>query len=117
MKKLCFSALIAFWSSLATLLAVNALATDPPVRGGDKVYTMEEVARHDSAESCWYAIEGKVYDVTDYVPRHPTPPTVLLPWCGKEATEGMRTKGFGRDHSSMAWDMLEEYRIGTLAEE
>ena len=117
MKKLCFSALIAFWSSLATLLAIKALATDPPIPGADRAYTMEEVARHDSGESCWYVIEGKVYDVTGYVPRHPTPPTVLLPWCGKEATEGMRTKGYGRDHSAGAWEMLEQYRIGTLAEE
>ena len=116
MKKLCFSALVAFWSSLATLLAISALATDPPPPGSSQVYSLAEVARHNSEESCWFAIEGVVYDVTDYLPRHPTPPMVLLTWCGKEATEGMRTKGYGRDHSPMAWDLLESYSIGTLEE-
>ncbi|KAG7109190.1 Cytochrome b2 like protein [Verticillium longisporum] len=30
-----------------------------------------EVARHDSADSCWVIVYGKVYDVTEFVPDHP----------------------------------------------
>lgn len=122
MKKLCYSAFVAFWASIATLLALQVLATDraPAASGagtkGDTAttYSLEEVARHDDAKSCWFAIEGAVYDVTDYIPQHPTPPSVLHNWCGKEATEGMRTKGYGRDHSPAAWEQLEDYRIGDL---
>lgn len=61
-------------------------------------------------------IEGKVYDLSAYVPKHPTPPTVLVPWCGKEATKGMRTKGYGNDHSQFAWNALAEYLIGESVE-
>lgn len=117
MKKFCYSAFIAFWSSIATLLAVQVMATDPQEGGeGTATYTLEQVAEHAGEGDCWMVIEGKVYDISDYVPKHPTPPTVLLPWCGKEATEGMRTKGYGRDHSPVAWDMLDAYQIGILTE-
>lgn len=60
------------------------------------------------------AIEGGVYDFSGYVLRHPAPPSVLEPWCGREATEGMRTKGDSSDHSARAWRMAERFRIGNL---
>src|SRR5690606_33453417 len=115
--KFCYSAFIAFWSSIATLVAVQVLATDSPApTPSAAVYTLEDIAAHGSEDDCWVAIEGKVYDISAYIPSHPTPPALLLPWCGKEATEGMRTKGYGRDHSPMAWGMLDNYQIGILAE-
>lgn len=115
MKKLCYSAFIAFWSSVATVLALHALATDK--KSTDSTlpgYTLQQLAEHTSREDCWLAIESKVYDVTGYIPQHPAPPGVILPWCGKEATEGMRTKGYGRDHSPNAWKLLQGYLIGNL---
>ncbi len=72
------------------------------------------MAAHADKTDCWVAIKGGVYDLTDYLPDHPAPPAILADWCGKEATEGMRTKGYGRDHSPGAWQMLEDYRIGEL---
>jgi len=79
-------------------------------------FTLADIAEHDTLESCWMAIEGKVYDFTDYIPEHPTPPFVMEQWCGREATEGMRTKGYGRDHTPAAWAMMEPYLIGTLVD-
>lgn len=117
MKKLCYSAFIAFWSSIATLLAVQVMATDEAAPAPSaSVYSLEDIAAHNSQADCWVAIEGKVYDISAYIPNHPAPPTVLVPWCGKVATEGMRTKGYGRDHSPAAWGMLDSYQIGTFQE-
>jgi len=119
MKKLCYSAFIAFWASIATLVAVQVLATDgtdSTSLAGATPITLEELASHNSEQDCWIAVEGKVYDITTYVPKHPVPPAILLAWCGKEATEGMRTKGYGRDHSPIAWEMLDAYFVGSLAE-
>jgi len=124
MKKLVYTAFIAFWTAIATLLSVHALTPDAPTETrhstppafGPTPYTLEQVARHDTLEDCWMAIEGVVYNFTDYVPRHPAPPSVLEPWCGTEATEGMRTKGYGADHSQRAWEMAKNYRIGVLLE-
>ncbi|MFU8817051.1 MAG: cytochrome b5 domain-containing protein [Pseudomonadales bacterium] len=112
--KLTFAAFIAFWSALLTLTILWALSPTVTADTAERVIPLAEVQQHDSLDDCWMAIDGEVYDLTDYVPQHPTPPAVLAPWCGSEATEGMRTKGYGRDHSPAAWAMLDDYRIGTL---
>lgn len=120
MKKLCYSAFVAFWSSIGTLLALQAVATDQDAgnTAGStaQAISLEALSAHNTEGDCWMAIEGTVYDLTEYLPKHPTPASMLVPWCGREATEGMRTKGYGRDHSPMAWEMLKAYEVGTLAE-
>ena len=116
MKQTAFAFFIAFWSSTFTLLAVSVLAPSSVAADSESVYTLAEVAEHDQLEDCWMVIENNVYDFSAYVPRHPAPPSVLQNWCGQEATEGMRTKGYGNNHSDAAWEMMSEYRIGVLAE-
>jgi hypothetical protein len=124
MKKLVYTVFVAFWAAIATLVVLNALSPDaneerPRAEAGPDGlagYSLTEVAEHDTLEDCWMVIEGVVYDISDYVPRHPAPPRVLAPWCGREATEGMRTKGDSSDHSARAWRMLERYRLGRLVE-
>lgn len=117
MKKLTFTAFVAFWAFVAAVFALHALEPDARTDDADlRTISSEELAEHDHEGSCWMAIEGKVYDFTEYLPEHPTPVSVLIPWCGREATEGMRTKGYGRDHSPAAWAMMDEYLIGTYEE-
>jgi hypothetical protein len=118
-RKLTYTAFVAFWSVLLTLLLVHWLAPeagDSPAEGPVNGYTLAEVARHADIDDCWMAVEGRVYDLTAYIPRHPAPTSIMVAWCGSEATEGMRTKGYGRDHSASAWARLERYAIGELAE-
>lgn len=40
-------------------------------------YTLEEVAKHDNEDDCWMVINGKVYDVTDYIDDHPGGDVIL----------------------------------------
>ena len=117
MKKITFAAFVAFWASVMTVAAMSWLSPEPAMRDDSALpeYTLKEVAEHDSLDSCWKVIEGKVYDFTDYIPDHPTPPSVMERWCGKESTEAMHTKGYGRDHSPAAWAMIDEYLIGRVA--
>jgi cytochrome b involved in lipid metabolism len=118
MRKLTYTAFIAFWASALTLIFVHQLQPASADHSEEaSSYTLEQLAEHGSEQDCWMAIDGKVYDLTEYLPLHPTPPVVLIPWCGRDATEGMRTKGYGRDHSPAAWAELEQYLVGTLAEE
>lgn len=119
LKKLLYSAFIAFWACVLTIVILNALSQAPPSSQTSNShnpgqYTLEQVAEHDSLDDCWMAIEGNVYDFTDYIDDHPTDPSILAPWCGREATQGMRTKGKGRNHSPRAWQAMEDYRIGRL---
>ncbi len=124
MKKLVYTVFVAFWAAVGTLVLVNALVPDAAEHAPQQTpeptqpagYSLSEVAKHATLGDCWMVIEGTVYDVSDYVPRHPAPPHVLEPWCGREATEGMRTKGDDSDHSPRAWRLLERYRIGFLLE-
>lgn len=120
MKKVVYTAFVAFWSCALTIVSLNAMSPENGAEGNDKgvsVYTLADVAEHDDLDDCWMAIEGKVYDFTGYIDEHPTPPSVLEPWCGTEATEGMRTKGYGRDHSRRAWERAKDFLIGELAAE
>lgn len=119
MKKLVYTVFVGFWASVLTIAALEALSPAAEAGSedeGTKTYTFAEVADHATLDDCWMAIEGRVYDFTDYIDQHPTPPAVLEPWCGKEATEGMRTKGYGRDHSERAWRLASQYQIGELVE-
>ena len=49
--------------------------------------TGADIAKHNSAESCWVIVHGKAYDVTDFLPEHPGGPKIILKYAGKDATE------------------------------
>ena len=42
--------------------------------------TGEEIAKHNSRESCWVIVHGKAYDVTEFLPGTPTQVNVILYW-------------------------------------
>ncbi|KAJ5189032.1 hypothetical protein N7491_005356 [Penicillium cf. griseofulvum] len=50
-------------------------------------FTRQDINRHDNQESCWVAIHGAVYDVTDFLNSHPGGAAVILRCAGKDATE------------------------------
>lgn len=119
MKRLTWSAFVAFWTCTLTIVALGALAPAPAGALADEAepvrqVTLAELAQHASEGDCWMAIRGNVYDFSDYIPQHPTPPVVMTPWCGQDATEAYRTKGYGRPHSAMADALLDQYLIGVL---
>ncbi|MFY7927361.1 MAG: cytochrome b5 domain-containing protein [Oligoflexus sp.] len=81
-----------------------------------KVFTSEEVARHDSKQDCWLMIEGMVYDVTNYLPKHPKKYS-LVGECGHDVTEGWKTKGDkNKPHTRKAEAILKKQLIGRAIE-
>lgn len=51
-----------------------------------RTYSGKEVAVHNSRESCWIIVHGKVYDVTDFLDDHPGGSRIILKYAGKDAT-------------------------------
>lgn len=98
-----------FW--IASLLAP---AHAPSAVAAERAFTMAEVAKHNRAQDCWMVIAAEVYDFTSYLPQHPSDPSIVTVWCGREATEAYRTKTKGRPHSPYADGLLPKYRIGKL---
>jgi L-lactate dehydrogenase (cytochrome) len=45
-----------------------------------------EIAKHNSKDSCWVIVNGKAYDVTDYLEKHPGGSAIILQYGGKDAT-------------------------------
>ena len=109
---------VTFWLAVAVFWAADVWLPDEAPRpdsvAANKTWTLVEISQHDTAEDCWMAIDGAVYNLTAYLPEHPSNPAIILPWCGKEATEAYHTKTRGRPHSSRADQMLSTYFIGTL---
>ena len=78
------------------------------------VISMKEVAKHSTESDCWLVIEGNVYDVTGFIPKHPGEERILN-GCGKDATELFATKGgTGLPHSQNAVNTRESLKIGIL---
>jgi predicted heme/steroid binding protein len=81
----------------------------------EKVYTLDEVAKHNTREDCWIVLHYKVYDVTRFIPEHPGG-DAILEGCGKDATElfESRPMGSGTPHSDTAREKLSQFYIGEL---
>ncbi|KAG0157924.1 hypothetical protein PDIDSM_5436 [Penicillium digitatum] len=52
-----------------------------------KVFDATEVGKHNTPESCWVVLYGKVYDVTDFLTSHPGGAKIILKLAGQDATE------------------------------
>eukprot|EP00804_Cyclotella_cryptica_P007871 CCRYP_001429-RA/>CCRYP_001429-RA protein AED:0.47 eAED:0.47 QI:0/-1/0/1/-1/1/1/0/156 len=49
--------------------------------------TMEVLRQHNSEDDCWFAISGKVYDLTDFSEEHPAGPESIRELAGQDGTE------------------------------
>lgn len=80
-------------------------------------YTLADVATHASASDCYMAVNGSVYNLTDYIARstHKAGMAVVSAECGKDATTIFNLSHPGRK-ATKAYDQLAGYYIGTLVQ-
>lgn len=96
------------------LLAVQGEAKEDapaaePKKAGAKVFTMDEIAKHNTEEDCWIIVKDRVYDCTEYLELHPGGIDSITINGGADATED-----FVAIHSIKATKMLEKYYIGDV---
>lgn len=77
---------------------------------GDAV-TMEEVEQNDSPDSCWAAIDGVAYDLTEWIEEHPGGPDRIEALCGTDATDDFEGQHSGEERPE---EQLSEFEIGEL---
>jgi hypothetical protein len=85
----------------------------------DVIYSVEDVAKHASADDAWIIVNSFVYDITNFVRHHPG-------WtmAGQTSTIIAINRNLGKDcteeflaiHSRSAKRQLEDYMIGHVAE-
>lgn len=49
--------------------------------------TMEQLQEHSTEDDCWIAINGKVYDLTEFAEEHPAGPESIIELAGQDGTE------------------------------
>ncbi|KAG0189300.1 hypothetical protein DFQ28_003592 [Apophysomyces sp. BC1034] len=74
------------------------------------VYTLEDVAKHNTKDDLWMVIHNKVYNCTEFVQEHPGGEEAIYDEAGNDASEPFEDIG----HSDEAREMLEKYYIGDL---
>ncbi len=100
----------------STLPPTNTSVTAPSVNlpsnpspANPNLISQSVLAQHASLEDCWIAYNGKVYDITSYVPRHPGGANKIARYCGS-ATEF--ENAFTRQHGTSKVGIL--MNVGTF---
>jgi len=76
-----------------------------------KTYSFEEVQIHNSEQSCWSVIRGKVYDLTDWINKHPGGKKAILNICGKDGTKIFVNQHGGKNNPEK---VLSQFEIGEM---
>lgn len=71
----------------------------------------DEVAQHKDSTSCWSMINGNVYDLTSWIPKHPGGPQAILQLCG---TDGSAKFNGMHGGSAMQEQILAGFKIGVV---
>ena len=74
--------------------------------------TRAQVEMRNSKNACWSIIDGKVYDLTNWIGSHPGGESYILFICGKDGTNSFKAQHLGRANPIAR---LSDFLIGDLA--
>ena len=86
--------------------------TTAPGTSAAPTYTLADVAQHNTAAHCWAAVDGQVYDLTDWIGQHPGGQQRIIALCGTDATVAFSTQHGGQARPA---SQLAPLQIGVLA--
>lgn len=77
-------------------------------------FTKEEISKHKNLESrVWVTYQDGVYDITEFIPQHPGGMEKVMLAAGSAVDPYWQV--FAQHNSAQVLEMLEEYRIGSVA--
>jgi cytochrome b involved in lipid metabolism len=77
----------------------------------EKSYSLATVRKHRTATDCWSAVNGGVYNLTQWIGKHPGGSSAILSLCGKNGSAAFNGQHGG---SAKVAAVLKPYRIGRL---
>jgi cytochrome b involved in lipid metabolism len=124
MKKIVGISLFIFLAAVTAIIATGFLFgqnnPDPqpfvPNSVGPITLNAQEIGKHSTQSDCWMIINNKVYNFTSYLGAHPGNASSMLPYCGKDGSQGFATKDKSspQSHSGFADSLLVNYYLGDL---
>jgi cytochrome b involved in lipid metabolism len=73
--------------------------------------SMKDIALHNKPNDCWLIIDGKVYDVSNWIDKHPGG-EILLSYAGMDATDV-----FDAFHAESTYSLLKGFYIGDVIDQ
>ena len=74
-------------------------------------YTMAQVRANNTAKSCWTAIDGYVYNLTNWISAHPGGSGAIMFLCGTDGSNAFKAQ---HENQSKPAVRLDTYRLGPL---
>lgn len=89
-----------------------AAAASPPSEPALREVTRSELSRHIDDGNLWIAIDGAVYDVSEYSTRHPGGPAILFAYAGRDVSSAFWQQN--GHQSDVVRAMLAKLRVGRM---
>ena len=76
--------------------------------------SIAQLAMHSKESDCWVGYDGKVYDITTYIPNHKNYQALIVPLCG--SSDLFKAKFEGKHGLSKVSILKDQPIIGTLGQ-
>lgn len=76
-----------------------------------KTFTRTQVEEHSKSSSCWTTINKNVYDLSDWIAKHPGGDSAIVSICGKDGSSAFNNQHGGKEKPER---ILQSYIIGLL---
>lgn len=67
-----------------------------PITDSPKTYSLAEVSKHNQRSDCWSIVNGKVYNLTSWIDKHPGGPERILGICGADGSSDFNGQHSGQ---------------------
>ena len=100
-------------SSSSPTAAATSPASSASTSSAAATFRLSDVAKHNTQADCWAAVDGNVYNLTEWISRHPGGPDKILPLCGTDATAAFENQ---HDTQQKPNAQLATFKVGELVD-